>query len=111
MTTANKVTIGRILLVPFFVVHLIYYTGSGNELHRFLGLLSFALAAISDGVEQALRDRVALYDGSVFIAHERGVGDVIEHHRESLAPGAGASRRTRCGFPICFQHPYLPLCH
>ncbi|HUC86603.1 MAG TPA: CDP-diacylglycerol--glycerol-3-phosphate 3-phosphatidyltransferase [Candidatus Acidoferrales bacterium] len=51
MTTANKITILRILLVPFFVVQILYYVRSGNEVHRLLGLLAFAIAAILDGVD------------------------------------------------------------
>src|SRR5215470_19946041 len=51
MTTANKVTIGRILLIPFFVVELLYYMKTGNELHRLLGILAFGLASIFDGVD------------------------------------------------------------
>lgn len=51
MTTANKVTIFRILLIPFFVVEILYYVKTGNELHRFLGTSSFALAAVCDGVD------------------------------------------------------------
>ena len=51
MTTANKITILRILLVPFFVVEIIYYVRTGNEAYRLAGLLSFAVAAILDGVD------------------------------------------------------------
>ena len=51
MTTANKITVLRILLVPFFVVEILYYVETGNELHRLLGLLAFAVAAILDGVD------------------------------------------------------------
>src|SRR5258708_5992531 len=51
MTTANKITILRILLVPFFVVELIYYVRSGNEAHRLAALLCFTVAAILDGVD------------------------------------------------------------
>src|SRR5581483_507678 len=51
MTTANKVTILRILLIPLFIVQILYYLKNGNELHRFLGLMSFAIAAILDGVD------------------------------------------------------------
>jgi CDP-diacylglycerol--glycerol-3-phosphate 3-phosphatidyltransferase len=51
MTTANKITILRILMIPFFVVEILYYVQTGNELHRFLGLLAFAVAAILDGVD------------------------------------------------------------
>src|SRR2546427_4727379 len=51
MTTANKITILRILLIPFFVVQVLYYLKAGNELHRLLAILSFAVAAICDGVD------------------------------------------------------------
>jgi cardiolipin synthase (CMP-forming) len=51
MTTANKITILRILLIPFFVVELIYYMESGNELHRLAAILAFAVAAMCDGVD------------------------------------------------------------
>jgi cardiolipin synthase (CMP-forming) len=51
MTTANKVTILRILLIPFFVVEVLYYVKTGNEVHRLLAILSFAVAAICDGVD------------------------------------------------------------
>lgn len=51
MTTANKVTIARILLVPFFVVQVLYYVEGGVEYHRLLAILSFAVAAMSDGID------------------------------------------------------------
>ena len=51
MKTANKITILRILLIPFFVVELIYYVETGNEIHRLVAILSFAIAAILDGVD------------------------------------------------------------
>lgn len=51
MTTANKITILRILLIPFFVVEVLYYFKTGNETHRLAALLSFAIAAICDGVD------------------------------------------------------------
>ena len=57
MTTANKITILRILLVPFFVVQLVYYESSGDEWHRFFGLLAFTIAAIGDGVDGYLARR------------------------------------------------------
>ena len=51
MTTANKVTILRILLIPFFVVEVLYYVTQGEEIHRLLALLCFAVASILDGVD------------------------------------------------------------
>ena len=51
MTTANKITILRILLIPFFVVEILYYVRNGEEIHRVLGVLCFATAAILDGVD------------------------------------------------------------
>jgi len=51
MTTANKVTIARILLVPFFIVQVLYYVNCGDEIYRLGALISFAVAAISDGVD------------------------------------------------------------
>jgi CDP-diacylglycerol--glycerol-3-phosphate 3-phosphatidyltransferase len=51
MTTANKVTIFRILLIPLFVVELLYYTRNGDELHRLVAMLSFFAAAACDGVD------------------------------------------------------------
>ena len=51
MTTANKVTILRMLLIPFFVGFVLYYVRTGNEEYRVAALLCFAVAAICDGVD------------------------------------------------------------
>ncbi len=51
MTTANKITILRILLIPFFVVEVLYYVRAGEELHRIMAIVSFAVAAVCDGVD------------------------------------------------------------
>lgn len=51
MTTANKISIARVLLVPFFVVEVLYYAAGGVEVHRLLAVLCFAVATISDGVD------------------------------------------------------------
>ena len=51
MTTANNITIFRVLLVPFFIVQVLYYAESGIEWHRFAAILTFALAALSDGLD------------------------------------------------------------
>jgi CDP-diacylglycerol--glycerol-3-phosphate 3-phosphatidyltransferase len=89
MTTANKITILRILLVPFFVVEILYYVRSGNELHRVLGLASFALAAILDGVDgfvarhfnqrselgtflDPLADKLLLVSGIIILSADHG---------------------------------------
>lgn len=50
MTLANKITIGRILLVPVFVALLLYYTPDRDAL-RVLALSLFAFAVVSDGVD------------------------------------------------------------
>jgi CDP-diacylglycerol--glycerol-3-phosphate 3-phosphatidyltransferase len=51
MTTANKITILRMLFIPLFVVETIYYVRTGNEAHRLVAILSFATTAILDGVD------------------------------------------------------------
>src|SRR5579862_1793666 len=51
MTTANKVTILRMLLIPFFVVEALYYVKTGKEAFRLLSMLSFVIAAVCDGVD------------------------------------------------------------
>ena len=51
MTTANKVTILRILLIPFFVVEVLYYVQTANEMHRLVAILCFAVASICDVVD------------------------------------------------------------
>jgi CDP-diacylglycerol--glycerol-3-phosphate 3-phosphatidyltransferase len=51
MTTANKITILRILLIPFFVVEVLYYVKTGEEIHRWLAIVLFGLASALDGVD------------------------------------------------------------
>jgi CDP-diacylglycerol--glycerol-3-phosphate 3-phosphatidyltransferase len=51
MTTANKISVFRILLVPWFVGELLYYFETGREIHRHLAIVVFALASLSDGVD------------------------------------------------------------
>ncbi|HQL77892.1 MAG TPA: CDP-alcohol phosphatidyltransferase family protein [Verrucomicrobiota bacterium] len=51
MTTANKITILRILLIPFFVVAVLYYGQNGKNAYWWLAVLTFAIAAICDGVD------------------------------------------------------------
>jgi len=56
MTTANKITITRILAIPVFVAMVIYYgrgvqRGHPEEWQRVAAILLFMLAAVSDGVD------------------------------------------------------------
>jgi CDP-diacylglycerol--glycerol-3-phosphate 3-phosphatidyltransferase len=56
MTTANKITIIRILMIPVFVTLAIYYgesiqRGEPLEWQRFAAIAVFLLAAISDGLD------------------------------------------------------------
>ena len=94
MTTANKVTILRILLVPFFICQVLYYGNGGAELHRWLAVTAFALCALSDGVDgyiarrynqrselgallDPLADKLLLVSGVVFLSFD---------HRPYLPP-------------------------
>lgn len=89
MTTANKVTILRMLLVPFFVVEVLYYVKTGNEAHRVAALLTFAVASICDGVDgyiarhynqwselgtilDPLADKLLLVSGVVLLSFDHG---------------------------------------
>jgi cardiolipin synthase (CMP-forming) len=89
MTTANKITILRILLIPFFVVETIYYVRTGNEIHRLAAILCFAVAAILDGVDgyiarhynqiselgkilDPLADKLLLVSGVVLLSFDHG---------------------------------------
>ncbi|MGZ4965973.1 MAG: CDP-diacylglycerol--glycerol-3-phosphate 3-phosphatidyltransferase [Chthoniobacterales bacterium] len=56
MTTANKITIVRILLIPAFVTMAIYYgqsvqAGDPQDWMRFTAIAIFLLAAVSDGLD------------------------------------------------------------
>ena len=56
MTTANKITVFRILLIPVFVMLAIYYgqsiqRGEPLEWQRFAAIFVFLLAAVSDGLD------------------------------------------------------------
>ena len=56
MTTANKITIVRILLIPVFVMLAVYYgdgvqQGASNEALRLAAILVFLTAAVSDGLD------------------------------------------------------------
>jgi CDP-diacylglycerol--glycerol-3-phosphate 3-phosphatidyltransferase len=56
MTTANKITLVRILMIPLFVVMAIYYgqsvqRGEPLEWQRFAAIMIFLLASVSDGLD------------------------------------------------------------
>ena len=56
MTTANKITVVRILMIPAFVTMAIYYgesikRGQPLEWQRFAAISIFILAAVSDGLD------------------------------------------------------------
>ena len=56
MTTANKITITRILMIPVFVMMAIYYGrsvqhGSPQQWQRWTAIAIFVLAAASDGID------------------------------------------------------------
>src|SRR5215467_4200773 len=56
MTTANKITVVRILMIPAFVTMAIYYgesikRGQPLEWQRYAAIIIFILAAVSDGLD------------------------------------------------------------
>jgi cardiolipin synthase (CMP-forming) len=51
MTVANQITILRILIVPAFVVAVLYYVHGGGEWLRLFSLGLFGVAALSDAVD------------------------------------------------------------
>ena len=56
MTTANKITLARILMIPLFVMMAIYYghgvqRGTPQDWQRWCTIAIFVLAAASDGVD------------------------------------------------------------
>jgi CDP-diacylglycerol--glycerol-3-phosphate 3-phosphatidyltransferase len=51
MTTANKVTITRILMIPFFVMMAIYYGHDKEPWQRWCTIAIFVAAAASDGLD------------------------------------------------------------
>lgn len=51
MTLANKITICRLLLIPVFMVELLYYVDTDNGWHYLTAILAFGVAAVSDGID------------------------------------------------------------
>src|SRR5438874_6039748 len=100
MTTANKITIFRILLVPFFIVEVLSYVDDGDELHRFLAIAAFLLASVCDGVDgyiarrynqrselgailDPLADKLLVVAGIVLRSEERRVGKGCRSQRSA----------------------------
>lgn len=62
MNLANKITIFRILLIPFFIACLLYYDETRMHL-RFVALAIFAIAAFTDAVDGGIaRSRTQITD-------------------------------------------------
>ena len=56
MTTPNKITLVRILMIPAFVLMALYYgesikRGEPLEWQRYTAIASFLLAAVSEGLD------------------------------------------------------------
>jgi len=51
MTTANKITIARILMIPLFVLMAIYYGRDKESWQRWSAVALFVIAAASDGID------------------------------------------------------------
>ena len=113
MTTANKITILRILLIPFFVVQTLYYTKEGHEVYRWLALISFGIAAVCDGVDgyvarhynqrselgavlDPLADKLLLVSGIVVLSFDHcplpGQRAALAHGHDHRARCAAAGR-------------------
>jgi len=50
MNLANKISIARILIIPFFVMSIFYYR-TGGDFYSYLPAIIFAIAVISDGID------------------------------------------------------------
>ena len=51
MTTANKITVGRIFLIPAFIYVLLRHRDEGLDWQRWFALGAFALISVLDGVD------------------------------------------------------------
>jgi CDP-diacylglycerol--glycerol-3-phosphate 3-phosphatidyltransferase len=97
MTLANKVTIARILLIPVFVVEVLYYRQTGADWHRWFALGVFAAAALSDGVDGWIARR--------FKQRSR-LGALLDPLADKLLLVAALILLSHSGFP---HVPALPL--
>src|ERR1044071_4518766 len=97
MTTANKITIVRILLVPLFVVEVLNYVAHGREPHRFLAICAFLVAAVCDGVDGYIARRY----------NQRSeLGAILDPLGDKLLLGAGVVLLSLHNEPYL---PHLPL--
>ncbi|MFA4991681.1 MAG: CDP-diacylglycerol--glycerol-3-phosphate 3-phosphatidyltransferase [Candidatus Omnitrophota bacterium] len=53
MTLANKISIFRVILIPFFIASVLYY-GEGREYLRFVALAIFLTASVTDAVDGSI---------------------------------------------------------
>lgn len=51
MTLANKITIARILLIPIFIVQVLYFRQTGDPGYRWVALAVFLVASLSDALD------------------------------------------------------------
>ncbi|MBM3823540.1 MAG: CDP-alcohol phosphatidyltransferase family protein [Verrucomicrobia bacterium] len=92
MTTANKITIARVLLVPIFASVLFEYSRTGAEWQRQLALSCFAIAAITDAVDGYIARRY----------NQRSkLGSVLDPMADKLLLVMGLALLT------ALQHPHL----
>ena len=100
MTTANKITVTRILLIPVFVMMAIYYgrgvqSGHPQEWQRIATIFLFLAASASDGLDgyvaRRFNQRSAPGSGA---GPDRGQGAAArgDHYAELQSNGAMNSR-------------------
>jgi len=114
MTTANKITILRILLIPFFVVELGLFPRNRQRVHRLLALLTFAVTAILDGVDGYIARRYNQRSelGAILDPLADQTAAPVGHHYIELRPRAlfGADstlaygHHTRTRFAAAHRH-------
>ena len=71
MNTPNKLTVARMIMVPFLVVFLL--TGWGGEANRYISLILFVAASITDWFVIIIIGREFIISGFRLIAAENGI--------------------------------------